>query len=336
MKVTIVNVAEKANVSITTVSKILNNKADSISQNTIDRVMRVVEELNYTPNAIARSMITKKTGTIGLILPDISNLYFSGMARGVENIANRQGYHVIFCNTDDQQEREKESIQMLREKLVDGIIMVPALSSGIEHIQANMKNLKSYVLVDRVFNAYKYNMNCVYVDNVAGGYEATKYLIEQGHKKIACITGYIGEDSTKDRLTGYKNALQEAGIPIDRTIIMEGKYRLSGGERCAEHLMEYEVDAIFVQNDLMACGVYRALQKAGKRIPDDISVVGYDNVDYSVIMSPTLTTVEQHYCKMGETAANNLIHDIEGKAYEPVVLFTPELVIRESVADRRK
>jgi len=331
MKVTIVDIAKQANVSVTTVSKILNNKAESIRPDTISRVQSIIKDYNYTPNSIARSLITKKTKSIGLVIPDISNLYFSNIALGAENKSNECGYNVIICNTDDNPEKEQNSIRMLKDKFVDGIILIPTLSSTLEDIKLGMTEVP-FVLVDRIFDTTAEDVMCVCVDNVYGGYIATKFLVDHGHKRIGCIIGSNTDKNTRDRLKGFYKAMTEAKLPIDESLIIEGGYRLSGGKRCAEQLLYKKVDAVFVQNDLMACGVYSVFLESGKSIPEDISVIGYDNVDYARILTPALTTVAQPYRDMGWTASENLINEIEGQAAPNIFTLTPSLVVRNSVA----
>ena len=331
MAVTIKDIAKLANVSITTVSRVINNKSEGVSEETRNRILQLVKELGYQPNAIARGLVTKKTKTIGLIIPDISNPFFPDLARGVEDSAHIYGYNVFLCNTDDNLEKESEYINALKEKYVDGIIFTSSSIPKHEHIMELVKSGIPIVIMDRRVDSE--DIYGVFLDNYEGGYIATKHLIDLGHKKIGCITGPLYTKSAKERLEGYKKALVENGMDVDERLIFEGDYKINSGIIGTEKLLgnNENVTAIFACNDLMAYGAYKTIRSYGYKIPDDISIVGFDDIQLSQILEPQLTTIKQPAYDMGLTAARMLIKLVEGKKLKKKIInFKPQLIIRQS------
>lgn len=331
MAVTIKDIAKLANVSITTVSRVINNKSEGVSEETRNRILQLVKELGYQPNAIARGLVTKKTKTIGLIIPDISNPFFPDIARGVEDSAHIYGYNVFLCNTDDNLEKESEYINALKEKYVDGIIFTSSAPSNYEHIMELIKSGVPVIMMDRRIESE--DIYGVFIDNYEGGYLATKHLIDLGHRKIACITGPLNVRNARERLAGYKKGLLENGLEVDEELIFEGDYKINSGIVGTEKLLNNNKDitAIFACNDLMAYGAYETIRSYGYKIPDDISIVGFDDIQLSQILEPQLTTIRQPAYDMGLTAARMLIKLIEGKKLnKKIVTFKPQLIIRQS------
>ncbi|HEY8362023.1 MAG TPA: LacI family DNA-binding transcriptional regulator [Tissierellaceae bacterium] len=329
MAVTIKDIAKLANVSIATVSRVINNKPGGVSEETRKRILELVKELGYQPNAIARSLVTKKTKTIGLIIPDISNPFFPDIARGVEDGAYMYGYNVFLCNTDDNLAKESEYINALKEKYVDGIIFTSSSIPKHEHMVALIKSGIPVVIIDRRIDFE--DVYGVFVDNYEGGYIATKYLIDLGHRRIACIAGPLHTTTAKDRLEGYKKALMESGISIEEELIFEGDYKINSGIVGAEKVLQHKITAIFACNDLMAYGAYKTIKSLGYKIPDDVSVIGFDDIQLSQILEPQLTTIKQPAYDMGLTAASMLIKLVEGqKLNKRVINFKPRLIIRRS------
>ena len=329
MNITIKDIARLANVSIATVSKVINNKTEGISEETKNRILQLIKETGYQPNAIARSLVTKKTKTIGLIVPDISNPFFPDVARGVEDGAHMDGYNVFLCNTDDNLDKEIEYIKVLREKCVDGIIFTSGSIPKYEHIVELRTSGIPIVIIDRRIDSE--DVYGVFLDNYKGGYIATRYLISLGHKRIGCVTGPLYVSSAIERLEGYKKALMDNGIDIDETLIFEGDYRISGGAVGAEKLLDRKVTAIFAFNDLMAYGAYLTIRSHGYKIPDDISVVGFDDIQLSQVMEPQLTTIRQPAYDMGLNAVRILINLIGGKkCTKKIVKLQPQLIVRQS------
>lgn len=329
MAVTIYDVAKLAQVSVTTISKILNHKDYDISEETRQRVLDVIKEMNFTPNGLARSLVTKKTNVLGLLIPDISNQYFADMARGVEDGANRLGYNVMLCNTDENSNKQQEYLNILKGRCTDGLIIVPI--AGSETVfSSDFEMEKPFVVLDRVYEKSK-GIYQVKFDNVSGGYLATKYLIEKGHDRIGLISGPSTDRTVKDRLKGYKKALKEYGLKYDKSIVYIGNYKYASGVDGAKYLLKTDITAIFALNDLMACGAYKAITSVGLKIPEDISVIGYDDVILSDILDPPLTTISQPKYEMGKVAATMLINQLKNVEQEYERCFEPELIERNSV-----
>lgn len=330
MSVTIYDVANLAHVSVTTISKILNHKDFDISAETRQRVLGVIKELNFVPSGLARSLVTKKTNTLALLLPSITNQYFAEIARGVENGASSLGYNVFLCNTDESHSKEIEYLNVLKERLPDGVIMVPVKGSD-KMITDEFEFSVPFILLDRTYEEMKDDIYCVRFDNIKGGYIATKHLLENGHKRIGIICGPVQNKPSNDRLAGYKMALSEAGVEFDEDLVCYGDYDLKSGKSCAKTLIEKNATALFCTNDMMACGSYKAIREKGLKVYEDISVVGYDNISLCDLVEPPLTTVMQPKLKMGRVATQNLIKMINKQPVEKDVMFKPELVLRKSV-----
>lgn len=337
MAVTIKDIARLAKVSTTTVSRVINHKSEGVSEDTRKKILDLVKELNYQPNALARGLVTKKTKTIGLIIPDISNPFFPDIARGVEDSANRQGYNVFLCNTDDNLDKESEYINALKEKYVDGIIFTLASIPKYEHILDLIKSGIPVVMMDRLIESK--DIKGVFLDNFQGGYIATKHLIELGHTKIACITGPLQTKTAIERYEGYQKALMDAKIELDKSLIIESDYKMDGGIKAAEQLLKKkQMTGLFACNDLMAYGAYKAIKACGYKIPEDVSIVGFDDIQISQMLETQLTTIKQPTYDMGVSAAKMLISLIEEKRIrKKIVRFEPQLIIRQSTCaiDRR-
>jgi LacI family transcriptional regulator len=331
MSITIVDIAKKSNVSIATVSRVINNKSEGVSEKTRKRILNVIDECGYKPNAMARGLVTKKTKTIGLIIPDITNPFFPEIARGAEDGASTRGYNVFLCNSDDNLEKENEYISALKEKCVDGIILTTSANSNQEHFMTLMNSGIPISIIDEGLDAVDADIPGIFLDNYEGGYLAAKHLIDLGHKRIACITGPLNLKNDRDRLEGYKEALKDSKINIDNSIIMQGNYKIAGGIENAKKLLSKDITAIFACNDLMAYGVYQVLKSNGYKIPDDISVVGFDDIQLSALLDPALTTIRQPAYEMGLESAKMIIKLIEGKNIrKKVINFKPDLIVRKS------
>lgn len=330
MAVTIKDIAALAGVSKTTVSKVINNKDDSISKATKDKILQIMKEQNYVPNKLAQSLVTKRTKTIGLLIPDIRNPFFTDISRGAEDFARKEGYNIIFCSTDEDYEREAECVSMLCEKMIDGIIFAP--SSNTSHEENRYNDLEiPMVLVDKKIELSNAK-GVVKVDNKNGTYEATKHLIKQGHKDILYLSGPLKNDISKERLQGYIRALEKNNLTVKEENIVEGKYRYEWAYDFIKHLEEIKCTAICCANDLMAIGAIQALRERNFKIPDDISIVGFDDIQTSKLIDPSLTTVRQPAYEMGQKASEILINNLKNNKKESVgtVIFKPQLIIRNS------
>jgi LacI family transcriptional regulator len=335
MSVTMKEIAKMAGVSITTVSMVINGKDQSIGAETKARVLRIIEEQQYVPNGIARSMITKQTSTLGLLIPDITNPYFATMARGIEDAASKAGFHVILCNTDESLEKEIEYLQLLRKQNVDGVILVSA--AVVEHVERRIRKeiQKPLIFLDR--RGSDQTEASVGFENRKGAYLATKHLIEAGHRSIGCITGPLENRSAAERYKGYQDALNEAGIKWNQDLVVEGDYQMTGGETGIRNLKNKGITACFIANDWMAYGAYKACYEEGIRIPSDLSIVGFDDLIISQAMIPPLTTIHQPNTEMGKTAVQQIVEWIQsGNQPKGNTMFEPILVIRDSVSVKKE
>jgi LacI family transcriptional regulator len=338
--VNIKDVAEKAGVSITTVSHVVN-ETRYVSEDLRMRVFDAMKELNYRPNSLARSLRSGRTRTIGLVLPDISNLFFAEISRKIEDRGFDYGYSVILCNTDENPDKEMLYVDVLMEKQVDGIIFI---SAGAENEDIfNLDNVDvPIVIADRDISSS--NSDVVLVDNFKGGFDAANYLLSLGHHRIGCITGPSKVTPSAQRVEGYKKALMEADIQIDEKILYAGDFGFESGESAMWTMLNNPdlPSAVFVCNDMMAIGAIRAIQVTGRKIPEDISLIGFDNIPFAGTVYPSLTTIAQPIHEMADIAVDLLVERIKIKhdqkhsksekpIYKRVVLAT-KLIERESCA----
>lgn len=332
---TIKDIARLSNVSITTVSLIINHKDENISSVTRERVLKIIEEYNYIPNSVARSMITKKSSILGLVIPDITNMYFAEMARKAEDVAKELGYNMVLCNSDEDPKEELEYIRLLKEKHIDGLILVStALSKHKDLPHLEDKNFP-IVILDR--KTKKDNKNIVCFDNKKAGYIGIKHLIEHGHTRIGCITGPSDNNSSSERVEGCRKAFEEYGLDYSNLVQYIGDYRYTSGETGAIELINNSnVTAIFALNDMMALGAYKGIYHLGYEIPRDISVIGIDDLFLSEIVTPSLTTVRQPGVDMGEAAVRMLNDIIKESNTVDIRMFEPKLIKRKSVQMHRK
>ncbi|WP_277586320.1 LacI family DNA-binding transcriptional regulator [Psychrobacillus antarcticus] len=327
-KLTIKDIAREAGVSITTVSRVLNNKEEGMSQKTREKVLRVMEEVNFQPNKLARGLVTKRSNMLGLIVPNISNPFFPELCRGAEDEANKRNYSLIICNSDDQSQKEENYLRLLQEQQVDGIL----LSSKNRLSKTSKNQLQSgkipYVLFDRGEEAS--NQSGVFLDNERGGYLAGKHLTDLNHTQIACMTGPTEIQNSQQRLLGFRRSLKEASVQLPQSFVLIGDFQMESAYRLAkEFLQNNTVTAIFASNDLMACGIYQAAHELGIQIPDQLSIIGFDDIPLVTALIPKLTTIRQATYEMGRKAIELLINEIENKSSEGVV-FEPTLIVRES------
>lgn len=333
-RVTIKDIAAQAGVSVTTVSMVLNGKEHRIARETKKKIIAIANKMEYRPNQLAVGLITKRTNTIGLIVPDISNIFFGELAKGAESRAAANNYNIILCNTNDTASKDYEYLNVLLDRGVDGIILVPS-DRGKDETTPKCFDLlekcqKPFVLADRIKAGDKFSS--VTLNQEEGGFVATNYLIEKGHKKIGCITGPIGMLNAYLRYVGYKKALTQAGIPFRTKLVKEGNYHIEDGQNLSKELFDEGVSAIFACNDLMAYGVYQSAIKEGIKVPDELSIVGFDDVIFSQFSEVPLTTIHQPAYQMGEDAVQKVLNLITRKEEKnEKIIYKPELVIRNSV-----
>jgi LacI family transcriptional regulator len=334
MRSTIKDIAQYSGMSVTTVSLVLNRKPSRISESTRRKVLEAARELNYSPNQLATGLITRRTRTLGLIVSDISNIFFSTLAKGIEKACEKERWSVILCNSWDMHSRDVELIRILTDKRVDGIIYNMNSESDEQMAKEIYEILNNsnipFIEIDSMYSGNaRHN---VYFDNEKAGYMATRHLIENGHRKIACITGTNGIIQSSGRIRGYRNAIADVGIREDLGLLVEGNFTMESGALAVEKLVGKDYTAIFAFNDMMAFGAFKAMKERNIRIPEDISLIGYDDVPFCEILEVPLTTVRQPVYEMGHVAAENIIKLItSGSDEDTNVTFAPKLIVRKSV-----
>lgn len=328
-KTTLSDIAKYVNVSKTTVSMVLNNKNINVSDETRKKILDAAKELKYIPNSVARSLSTNKSYTIGFIVPDIENPFFSEMAKAIETEAEKCGYSMILCNTLNRGEREYEYIKLLISRAVDGVVIVPSGESN-EALELLSANDVPFVVADRKVKSNE-GYNGVFCDNNKGIRLGVEYLMNKKAGNIAFVGGLIQGVDT--RLGYFEEISLELNI-LDKDLIEEEEFSMSGGIRATERIMNKNKDlkAIFYSSDIMAIGGMKYLIRNGYKIPKDINILGYDNIGFSSFIEPELTTVAQPIYKMGEEAFKLLLKSINNE-HSPVetIILEPYLVDRETV-----
>ena len=332
---TIKDVAEAAGVSITTVSHVINGTR-RVSAELTQRVLKAMDELDYRPNILARSLRLGQTKTLGLIIPDISNLFFAEIARAIEDAGYRYGYNVILCNSDGDTEKQRTYIRLLVDKQIDGILFISSGESA-EDLYYLHEEAIEVVIVDR--DVKDIGVDVILLDNEEAGYQATHYLTEQGHRRIGCITGPSGLTPSAQRVDGYFRALHEAGIRKDPAYVLGGGFNLEGGEEAIKTLLKRDPPptAVFACNDMMAIGVVRGARTMGIQIPEDLSIVGFDDINLASAMYPALTTMAQPIAEMGHIATELLVRRIQDQAEHEDrqrIILDAKLVVRDSCCRR--
>lgn len=326
---TIHDVAKRAGVAPITVSRVINDSG-YVSDQVREKVNAAIEELGYVPNILARSLKSKRTNTLALVFTDITNPFFTLLARGVEDTSSDANFNVIFCNTDESQEKEDNYIQLLLQKQVDGILLVPA-SSNSKSIAVIQEQKTPLVILDRRVSSDQ--VDTVRGDSEGGAYQLTKHLIDLGHKRIAMLSGPHCVSTAVDRYLGYKRAMEENGLG-DYIQYYFGSFSPDGGRELTRKVLSEDPKptAIFAGNNLIAIGVLSVLRNAGIKVPDDIALVSFDDIPENLTLFPFLTVVTQPSYEMGKRATELLISRIK-KDSEPKnqeIIFPVEFFERAS------
>jgi LacI family transcriptional regulator len=332
-RVTMADVAREAGVSAMTVSRVINNK-DDVSSATRGRVLEVVDRLGYRPSGIARSLATRRTGTLGLVVPDVANPFFADVARGVEHVAYTEGYNVFLCNTEEDSQREESVLMSLEEKRVDGLVLCSSRLDDDE-LQPVLDRYPSVVLVNR--NLEDNRTSTVVVDDQTGGCLATQHLLNAGHRVVGFLAGPPASRSGRQRLEGYRIALAAAGLPGDPSRVQPCSPKAEGGHHAARQLLAANprLTALFCYNDLVAVGALQACAELGRRVPDDVAVVGFDDIPLAALVNPPLTTCRVLRYELGAQAVRLLLSQIRGHPGDAEhVVLRPELVVRASAPYR--
>ncbi|MDN3612491.1 substrate-binding domain-containing protein [Vibrio ostreicida] len=328
---TMKDIARLAGVSTSTVSHVINQSrfvSDAISA----RVNQAAQELNYTPSALARSLKLNRTRTLGMLVTTSTNPFFGEVVKGVERSCYQQGYHLILCNTEGDNTRMRESIDTLLQKRVDGLILMCSSLEG-ERIDVFEKYPDVPVVV-MDWGPMLFASDKIQDNSLTGGYLAAQNLIDSGHKDIGCITGPLVKHQAQMRYEGYKRALLDAGLEFNPHWIIESDFECEGGYQAFNkmHANGPLPSAVFVCNDMMAMGVINAANEKGIRIPDDLSIIGYDDILISKFMTPALTTIHQPKYRLGKAAVEALLKKLEqGETEAQVVQIEPTLVKRKTV-----
>ena len=334
-KITIKDIARMANVSHTTVSRALNNKS-RIRNETKEKILSIARTLNYQPNFIARSLVMKRTKTLGLVITTIVNPFYNELAQGIEVTARDLGYNIIFCSTHSDLSTEKQYINMLRSKGVDGIIFSSA-HMGDPNIVALAEEAFPIILVNRrtYHPIVREKVDYVGVDNILGGFLAVEHLIRLGHQRIGMIGGSSESSVGLERLEGGKNALGAYHLEQRHDYFLEGDFLKESGYQGGKRFLKMAEPptAIFASNDYMALGAYQVIVEEGLRIPEDIALIGFNDIEFTAMKGIELTTIGQKKYEMGALAVKILVEKIERGESEPStkeIFLKPELIIRKT------
>lgn len=327
---TILDVAKLANVSVATVSRVINQQG-GVKKETEEKILQAIDELKYIRNAVARSMVMKETKTIGVIIPDINNPFFPLVVLGIEQKAREHGYFPILSSTNESEKVEKELINVFIERGVDGVIITTANEQG-KYLKKLIDLQIPVVAVDRAIHHFE--IDTVLVGNLEGAYQATRHLIQQGHRDIAIICGPLHTTPGHERYQGYKKALEEYGLPLNPEWIGQGDFRESSGFSITQEFSQLaqRPTAIFSSNNLMTIGCLKALQETDWLLGKDVSLIGFDDIEIATFINPKLTVVSRPMKNLGELAFQ-LLHE-RMRTKEPYskreLILSPELKIRES------
>ena len=330
--VTVADIARAAGVSMMTVSRVINHKGE-VSAATRQRVQKIIDRLSYRPSGIARSLATRHSGTIGLVIPDVSNPFFADVARGAEHVACAEGYNIFLCNTEEDQQRELDVVHSLEEKRVDGVVLFSRL--GPRQLFGVLKHQPAAVLINRQ-TSKKNNtpaIGTVRLDDVLGGQLVIRHLLDRGHQAIGFLAGPPTSHSGRARSKGYHQTLTEAGLSPNPLWKHHCAPTVEGGYAAAHDLLsaQPELTALFCFNDLVAVGALQACAELGRSVPLDLAIAGYDDIPLAALVTPPLTTCRTPRYELGAEAVHLLLNRIRG-CDDPCkeVILQPQLIIRAS------
>ncbi len=327
---TMVDVASRAGVSTSTVSHVIN-QTRYVSEEVTSRVHEAMEELNYQPNVVARSLRTRESRIIGVVVSDVTNPFFTASVRAIEDEAITHRYNIILCDTDEKPRREAEYLNILFNRRVDGLIVSPSLENA-DLIASMVESGTPIVLLDREIPGL--DVDVVGCDNEGGAYEAVTHLIDCGHRRIGIIAGRLEVSTGAERMAGYERALREHDIPIDEALTRSANFSRSLAYQKTTDLLKSSdpPSALFVCNNTMTLGALAAMSELGLKVPDDVSVVGFDDTEWAALMDPPLTVVSQPVKELGTKATEILIRRIRAGSVKKThkLTFAPELIVRAS------
>ena len=327
----IAEIAQICGVSKATVSRVINNSPQGVGPETREKVLKTIRELNYRPNALARSVATSKSGTIGLVIPDVSNFFYPKIIRGVTDYMDSCGYSVIVGNSDYDPGREAQQLLRFIDRRVDGIL----LCSGMSNRQFLAEFRKYHIPLALLGRNPDHAVSDASItgDNIRGAYKSTSHLLRSGSRRVIYVEGNPNIAGSRQRLEGYRQAHLEAGVPIRDEFILSGEYSIAFGREVAEQLLRsgVEFDAIITGSDLIAIGIVNHLIKRGIRVPEDVEVIGYDDIELTTVITPTLSTVSKPHYAMAQHISEQLIRLIQGETLPlPHTVIEPTLILRET------
>lgn len=333
-KITIKDIAKIAHVSNTTVSRALNNQS-RIRNETKERILSIAKELNYRPDFIARSLVMKRTKTLGLVITTIANPFYTELAQGIEATARKLGYNIILCSTQSDLGTERLDIEMLRSKGVDGIILTSAHMGDPNIVELAEEGFPIVLVNRRTYDPMVRGLvDYVGIDNIQGGFWAVEHLIKLGHRRIGIIGGSSESSVGFERLEGGKRALTAYGLKQIDDYFLEGDFLKESGYRGGMKFikMAEPPTAVFAANDYMALGTYQAVMEEGLKVPEEIAIVGFNDIEFTSMKGIELTTIGQKKYEMGALSVENLVERIEGRKVHPPqeIILKPELIIRRT------
>jgi LacI family transcriptional regulator len=308
---TISDVATRAGVSVATVSRALNGKP-TVHPELAERVRTAAEELGYHPNGLARSLRMQRTAVLGLVISDVSNPFFTSVARGFEDVAGTGGYSVVLCNSDENLDKERRYLDVAVQERMAGVLLSP--TSAATSVEPLLRRGTPVVAVDRPLDG----VDQVLVDTRRAAAEAIAHLARAGYRRIGCVTGPAGVRTAEDRLAGYRDGLAAAGLRRDPRLVRRTEFRAEGARAAAGELLVAGVDALLVANSAQAIGALEAIGAAGRRPGAEVGLVAFDDAPWAALLSPPLTVVSQPAYELGALAARLLLDRIEGRAPDPV------------------
>ncbi|WP_374020299.1 LacI family DNA-binding transcriptional regulator [Paenibacillus thiaminolyticus] len=329
---TIYDIAKKANVSAMTVSRVINNTG-RVSEKTRDKVKQVMEEMRYIPNSVARCLVTQESKIVSLLITDITNPFFTTMARGAEDAAMRHGYRLMFGNSDESFSKEKDYVEMILSMRVDGVLFAPSGDQSKEHLEWLQRQNVPFVLLDREVPGI--DCDAVLGDSRDGAKRMVAEMIRYGHRRIALVNGAQDVSTARERQAGYIEALQEAGIEFDESLIMQTSYSREP-ELSVAHWMELEPEArptaIFAANNMLALSVLKSVRSLGLRVPDDLSVACFDDFGWVEEANPFFSVASQPAYEFGEQGMQLLLERLKNREEQPRQIVLPcDILMRESV-----
>jgi len=330
MRITIKDVAREAGVSHMTVSRVINKKTN-ISEKTRFRVLEAIRKLGYKPNTIARSLVMKKTRLIGMIVPDINNPFFSAMVRGTEKVTHENDYNTILGDTEGSVRNEASYLDLMVQRMVDGVVLAAPRMDDAQLIQ--YRELIPLVVIDR--HIENTGITHVWANNVEGARRGMEHLIGLGHRRIGFISGPVNVQVSLMREEGYRKALETRGISFDPDLVIRGDFLFEGGYKSLDKFLGLSSPptGVFCSNDIMALGLLKRAKERGVNVPGDLSIVGFDNIELSSLISPPLTTVHHPIIEMGKTGVRLLLNRIVQDTNEvDEVRMKNDLIVRESTA----